>query len=164
MLVAAYVKTIMQTASQQVLTSATYVKTVLQAASQQVSISKMYGASQAPTSDSDEVASDELEEEDFQPRGIIYREMRQELEKKIDGAAKGQEVDSSEDGDASDCDSDEEGWDEEEEEDEDLAKKRCRSRAVQLFFASVISVTAWFCSNPADVASSCNDASTPHTS
>ncbi len=63
MLVAAYVKTIMQTASQQVLTSATYVKTVLQAASQQVSISKMYGASQAPTSDSDEVASDELEEE-----------------------------------------------------------------------------------------------------
>ena len=66
----------------------------------------MYGGSQAPSSDSDEEESDEPEEEDFQSRGMLFREMRQDLEKKMDRTAKGQEVDSSEDDDTSDCDSD----------------------------------------------------------
>ena len=97
----------------------------------------MYGGSQAPSSDSEEEDSDEPEEEDFQSRGMLFREMQQDLEKKMGRAAKGQEVDSNESDDASDCDSDEgwEGWDEEEEEGgEQITKKRCTSRLpVQLF-------------------------------
>lgn len=70
--------------------------------------------------------------------------------------------DSSEDSDTSDCDSDEgwEGWDEDWDEEEagggeEIILHRRRSRAVQLFFSSVLSVTAWFCSSPTDLASSC---------
>lgn len=117
-------------------TSATPVKTVLQAASQQVSISKMYGGSQAPLSNGDEEESDEVEEWDFESRGMLFRDRAQDLEKKMDRAVKGQEEDSSEDNDISDCDSDE-GWgdwvNEEEEPGEKLAKKKCTSVAVQLF-------------------------------
>ncbi len=138
-LVAACVKTVTQNTSQQVLTSTTSVKTILQSPSQQVSVSKIYGGSQAPLSNSDEEESDEVEECDFESRGMLFRERAQDLEKKMDRAVKEQEEDSSEDADTSDCDSDE-GWgdwvDEEEEPGEELAKKKCTSRAVQLFLHS----------------------------
>lgn len=76
--------------------------------------------SQVPTSSSDQEESDGPEEEDFESRGMLFREMRQDIEKKTDRIVEGQEEDSSKDSDTSDCDSDEgwegwdEGWDEEE--------------------------------------------------
>ena len=117
-------------------TSTTPVKTVLQAASLQVSISKMYGGSQAPLSNGDEEESDEVEEWDFESRGMLFRERAQDLEKNMDRGVKGQEEDSSKDDDNPESDSDD-GWgdwvDEEEEPGEAIAKKKCMSRAVQLF-------------------------------
>ena len=82
----------------------------------------MYGGSQAPTSDSDEEESDEPEEEDYQSRGMLFREKRQDLEKKMDRAAKEREG-SSEDSDTSDCDSDEDWEDRDEEEEEEKGEQ-----------------------------------------
>ena len=92
--------------------------------------------SQDPNSNSDEEESDEVEEWDFESRGMLFRDRAQDLEKKMDRAVKGQEEDSSEDDDNPESDSDD-GWgdwvDEGEEPGEAIAKKKCMSRAVQLF-------------------------------
>ncbi len=92
--------------------------------------------SQDPNSNSDEEESDEVEEWDFESRGLLFRERAQDLEKKMGRAVKGQEEDSSEEDDNPKSDSDD-GWgdwvDEKEEPGEELARKKCTSRAVQLF-------------------------------
>lgn len=48
---------------------------------------------------------------------MLFREMRQDIEKKTDRVVEGQEEDNSKDSDTSDCDSDE-GWDEDWDEEE----------------------------------------------
>ncbi len=137
-LVAAYVKTVMQ------LPSRCYkrnnrqdrVASSFPAGVNQQDVWWLTGSSQAPLSNGDEEESDEVEEWDFESRGMLFRDRAQDLEKKMDRAVKGQEEDSSEDDDNPESDSDD-GWgdwvDEGEEPGEAIAKKKCMSRAVQLF-------------------------------
>lgn len=56
----------------------------------------MWWWSQDPSSNSDEEESVEVEEWDFESRGMLFRERQQDLEKKMERAVKEQREDSSE--------------------------------------------------------------------